>query len=359
MTRHLSATKANSGRTAHLETLRALACIALVSYHVVGGSSAAGMELPPGHWLALMGGALIDMRMPLFSFLSGCVFVSLEALTRSPGQMVLSKARRLLLPLLSVGLLFWLVGSVMGQAQPPLISLLYMPYAHFWFLQATFVIMTTFVLLNAIWPGRSTALAAGLIGLAALVWVSGLRATPNLFSVNQVAYLMPFFMLGYLCAHGTLVLRLKARVSPVLAALTVLVLIGLGYALVSELIAVPSEAGRRALGLGIGAAFCLCLLIIAPRNPALVRLGGYSYTIYLFHVFFTAGSLETLRAVAPGTPDALVWAMGLVAGLFGPIALHHALLRSQVLSTVFLGLRPKPRTTKPRPVAHIPAASRA
>lgn len=352
-----------SERSASLETLRALACIALVSYHVVGGSSTAGMEVPSEHWLAQINGTFIDMRMPLFSFLSGCVFISLERLTRSPGHVALSKARRLLVPLLSVGLLFWAVGTVMGQAQPPLISLLYMPYAHFWFLQATFIIMTAFVLLHALLPGHSVTLATGLIGVAVLVWVLGLRATPNLFSINQVAYLMPFFMLGYLCAHSRLMVRLKASIPPRLAILTILMLIGSGYALMSGLVPTMSETSRLALGLIIGIVFCLSLSIIAPSHPALVRLGGYSYTIYLFHVFFTAGSFKVLKALAPSLPDALVWITGLTAGLFGPIVLHHILLRSRVLATLFLGLSLRARAgshvPSAPPVAHISAAQRA
>lgn len=359
MTSNLSPSSRVAQRDTSLDTLRAIACIALVSYHMVGGSPAEGMEVPPDHWLALLNGTFIDMRMPLFSFLSGCVFVSLEGLTRSLGQMVLSKMRRLLLPMLSVGVLFWLVGTAIGQAQPPLVSLLYMPYAHFWFLQATFVIMASFLLLQSVWPGRSTALAMGLMGLAALIWVSGLRATPGLFSVNQVAYLMPFFMLGYLCAHGTVLTRLKASIPPALAVLALLGLVGLGFALVSGFLRTPSEAARAALTLMIGAIFCLSLLIVAPRHSGLARLGGYSYTIYLFHVFFTAGSFEALRALAPGTPDALVWAIGLVAGIAGPVAAHHVLLRSRILSTLFLGMKPRPRSAASRPVAHIAAPQRA
>ncbi len=344
-------------RDTSLDTLRAIACIALVSYHVVGGSSAAGMELPSEHWLVQLNGTFIDMRMPLFSFLSGCVFVSLEALTRGPGQMVRAKMRRLLLPMLSVGLLYWLLGTAMGQAQPPLASLLYMPYAHFWFLQATFVIMASFLLLHAVLPLRSTTLALGLTGLGALVWISELRATPNLFSVNLVAYLMPFFMIGYLCAHGELLLRLKAYVTPALASAGLLALIGLGYGLAVGHVQIPSEALRNALTVAIGATFCLSLLILAPRHPAMARLGGYSYTIYLFHVFFTAGSFEALHALAPETPDALVWIAGLAVGLAGPVFLHHLLLRGRVLSTLFIGLRL--RNPAPRAVAQTPAAQRA
>lgn len=348
-----------SSRNDSIDTLRAIACIALVSYHVVGNSSKAGMEVPPEHWLALLNNTFVDMRMPLFSFLSGCVFLSLERLTRSPGQLLQSKMRRLLMPMLSVGLLFWLARTAMGQAEPALFNLLIMPYAHFWFLQATFVIMICFLFLYAVLPIRSTVLAAGLMVLGGLAWVAGPRPSLNLFSVIQAAYLMPFFMLGYLCAHSTLLSRLRTALPRGGVVLALLALAGTGYALAVGRIDVASALDRRAVTLIIGAAFCLSLLVLSPRHAGLARLGGYSYTIYLFHVFFTAGSFETLSALAPRTPDALIWGAGLFAGLLGPVMVHHVVMRSALLSTVLLGLRGAPRRIPPLAVAQSGLAQRA
>jgi len=205
-------TAASAPRDISIDTMRAIACLALVSYHTVGASPASGLELPASHWLAQLNTVFVDMRMPLFSFLSGLVFVRLEYLTRSPGKMVLSKMRRLLVPMITVGALFWTARALNGQAQAPLLSLFYMPFAHFWFLQATFAIMALFLLLHWTLPGRSTWLAAALLGLGALAWVAGPRPTVNVFSIVQTAYLMPFFMLGYLCAHGDLMRLLRHHV---------------------------------------------------------------------------------------------------------------------------------------------------
>lgn len=346
-------------RAAHLETLRALACIALVSYHVTGATPRTGMELPLDHWLAQLNGTFIDMRMPLFSFLSGCVFISLERLTRSPAQMLLSKTRRLLVPMFSVGLLFWTANMMMGRAHPPVLDLLFLPYAHFWFLQATFLIMVCFLLLYAVLPGRSTVLAAALMVFGALAWLIGPRPPTNVFSVIQAAYLMPFFMLGYLCTHSRLLTRLQTVVSPMAALALLIALIGLGYALAAGYINIADQVDRRALTLIIGATFCLSLLILSPRNAVLARFGSYSYTIYLFHVFFTAGSFEVLGALMPHSPDVLVWIVGIGAGILGPIALHQALMRQTLLSALFLGLKLTGLPHRQPAVAHSSAAQRA
>lgn len=76
----------SSARREDTDTLRAIACIALVSFHVVGVSADSGMELPDAHWMRRANAAIAD------------------------------------------------------------VSILVLPYAHFWFLQATFVIMALVLL---------------------------------------------------------------------------------------------------------------------------------------------------------------------------------------------------------------------
>ena len=93
-------------RQTDIDTLRALACIALVSFHVVGYTPQSGMELPAGHPLHLLQAGLTPLRMPLFIFLSGVVFCTGVDRFEAVPQRLLSKARRLLLPLGCVGSLF-------------------------------------------------------------------------------------------------------------------------------------------------------------------------------------------------------------------------------------------------------------
>lgn len=354
-------TAASAPRDISIDTMRAIACLALVSYHTVGASPAVGLELPASHWLAQLNAVFIDMRMPLFSFLSGLVFVRLEHLTRSPGQMALSKMRRLLVPMITVGALFWAARALNGQAQAPLLSLFYLPFAHFWFLQATFVIMALFLLLHWALPGRSTWLAAALLGLGALAWAAGPRPPVNVFSVIQAAYLMPFFMLGYLCAHGGVMRRLRHNVPRWLAGLALIALVAIGAALAFDLLAVSEPPYRRAMTVAIGIGFCLTLLTLAPRHAGLARLGGYSYTIYLFHVFFIAAGTLAVQQVLPQVPPGLLWLVGLALGICGPVALHQMIRQSAWLSTVLLGLRPRQAriSANPQPVAHSGREQRA
>ena len=60
---------------------------------------------------------------------------------------VLAKMRRPLVPMACVGSLLWIACGITGQVDQPLWSIFVLPYAHFWYLQATFLFMTAFILL--------------------------------------------------------------------------------------------------------------------------------------------------------------------------------------------------------------------
>ena len=195
-------TRADTRRT-DIDTLRAFACLALVSFHVVGDTPAAGLELPSEHWLQRLNATFVDIRMPLFSFLSGYVFVVLApkgALGAWTLRRMAAKVRRLLLPLIVVGTLFWLVRSQMGGAQQSLWTIYVLPYAHFWYLQATILIMASF--LGLIWAmgGQSRNAAWALFVGGLVLWLVVPRFDLNLFSYADALRLSFFFAAGFLAA---------------------------------------------------------------------------------------------------------------------------------------------------------------
>ena len=340
-----------ASRACDIDTLRGLACLALVSFHVVGYTPRTGLELPQDHWLPLMNAALADMRMPLFSFLSGYVFVMVSAGAGLGGWIrnrVAAKARRLLLPMLTVSALFWLARTAQGQAQPPLWSIAVLPYAHFWYLQATFLIMAAFLALAGLNGGRGTSAALALLLGGWTLWIALPRLDPNLFSVADALRLSGFFAAGYLAA---------AHWSRIDAVLPRRWQRALGAGLLAALVlagALRAQGGWSPAGpmqvvpvLVIGLGSCMALLLLRPRIAALAWLGPYSYAIYLFHVFFTAGSREMLSHLLPGLAPGALWALGLLAGVLGPVAVHLAALRHPLGATALLGLRWRPGPARP------------
>ena len=192
-----------------------------------------------------------------------------------------------------------------------------------------------------------------------MLWIAAPRPPVNVFSITHAAYLMPFFMLGYICARKDLLHRLQHRATRKIAAAALLCLIAIGFALASGLLHLPDPMLRRAATFAIGASFCMALLVLAPRHAGLAQLGGYSYTIYLFHVFFTAAASMALQSAVPQAPVALVWMAGLLIGLLGPIALHTLVVRHGWLRVVLLGLRPTAVSDRRTVVAHSQQHQRA
>lgn len=344
-------------REIHIETIRGLACLALVSLHVVGYTPRNAMELPLDDWLSILQRVFIDMRMPLFSFISGYVFLSVPKVGQTFKLLLKKKARRLLIPMVTVGTLFWLTQSQFSSSpQPPLLSIYVFQFAHYWFLQATFLLMAGFLLLNAIlghfFPeiDRNTlatknAAAIGIIG--AITWIGTSVSLVEFFSIGKAFYLAPFFMSGYLVASRKQWISSTFAPGRKVAGVILVLLAGLGYFLASGSL-VPGEEVRRFLSVLIGVSTAISLYILAPKSRVLAWIGDKSYAIYLFHVFFTAGALIIWRKVVPGGLDIhYAYPLGLTAGIVGPIILYQLITASSIASWLLLGL-PNPFSSSQR-----------
>jgi peptidoglycan/LPS O-acetylase OafA/YrhL len=353
---------AEAGRAEDIDTIRAIACIALVSFHVVGVGPTSGLELGRDHWLSVMNAALIDLRMPLFSFVSGYVFTQAwpgqgKGRERAPWGRIAAKARRLLLPMACVGTLFWLARDAAGIAQQPFATIFVTSFAHYWFLQATFLIMAAFLLATWAAGGRGGAVAAVLMAAAVAVWLLQLRPAGNLFSMRPAVHLAIFFMAGHLLARAGATASLTERRGRRLGIAAVAASVALGACLATGAVEVQAIWLRQAIGGALGLAFCVALFAARPRSASLAHLGRHSYAIYLFHVFFTAATILAVRHLAPGLDAAAVWPVATAAGLAGPMVLQTAILRVPAAALLLLGVRARqarPGPTAPRPVAERP-----
>jgi glucan biosynthesis protein C len=93
-----------SHKDASIETLRGLACILLVAFHVIGEDNASGLHVADDSALRWYADSFAYLRMPLFTFISGYVYAlrPLTAFDKWP-QFLRGKTRRLLLPMFVVG----------------------------------------------------------------------------------------------------------------------------------------------------------------------------------------------------------------------------------------------------------------
>jgi peptidoglycan/LPS O-acetylase OafA/YrhL len=338
-----------SGKVLYVETLRGIACILLVSYHVIGDTGSNGLQLASDHPYSLLNRLFVDLRMPLFSFISGYVF---SAFARDAAMLqgkIWSKARRLLLPMAVVGTLhYWTQFAFAADAgdQPPFLAIFILPYEHFWYLQATFVLMVVVFLVTYLMKGDGVR-AAWILLVPTLVGSIILsRWSPDVFSAYKALYLAPYFLTGYLIAHAAPVARLMdigARERRVLAAVSVLLLalFTMEFLLQDGVLALDGAA-RRAFGAVVGLVSCLAFFLYRIESRILAFIGDHSYAIFLLHVFFTAGSRIVLTRVLPGIPVEVLFLIGLTAGVVGPICVAWLALRHPVSALLLLGIRRQP-----------------
>jgi surface polysaccharide O-acyltransferase-like enzyme len=310
---------AGSSRKLSIDTLRGLACILLVGFHVIGHDSTAGLRLPHEHVLPQINDALALLRMPLFSFLSGFVY-AWRPYSGQPDVFLKAKVRRLIVPLLLVGTFFAVLqsytpGANAGQYDWRLLHIV--PVAHYWFLESLFIIFMLIVGLEHF----------GLIATPrrfALVWLASagiflVNPMPIYLGLQGATYLLPFFLLGL--GSNRFGEKLP-RAAVMLSTGAVLVALVLYLGLVARTL--PNRAEFVALVISV----CACVFLLRCHFEVrwLAWIGVYSFAIYLFHSMFSAASrIALLHLDVHSVP--LLFVLGLLAGVSGPIVVAMVLKR--------------------------------
>ncbi|MGV9712242.1 acyltransferase family protein [Gordonia sp. NPDC003424] len=338
---------ANAAKDSSVQALRGIAVLLMVAGHVIGSSAARGMRVDDDsawRWFYL---CFEDIRMPLFTVLSGYVYARRPVASFSgyPG-LVRGKSRRLLGPFVTVGLMLFAMQYLTPGANLK-ISLSDFPkfflapsdFGHLWFLQSLFLIFLTIAALDP--AGISTTFRGWLVAtiVASCVFVA-VRVPPNhdYLSINGYFRLLPFFLIGYgMYRYRVLDLRDRA--------------LAIGLCLFVTAYAVRivdlvehwhlSDFWDRAIALAVGVMGVS--LIFSGRSlvnwRTLSWLGGFSFGIYLLHVFGSAASRIALRKVGIDE-GVLVFIVGLFAGVAVPIAFQLIFGRWNAVRVSILGEKP-------------------
>jgi len=309
-----------------ISALRGLACLLLVLYHIIGATPDQGLHLHAG-WLRTINDALGTVRMPLFAFIAGAVYAF------RPGfgmAFIRGKFRRLIIPMLIVGTAFALLQSITPGANRHVqdwSTLHLLPVAHFWFLESLFLI---FVLVS--WLERWAVICRpthwlAVFAFSAAVYVSGWGLP--WFGIAGAVYLLPFFLLGLGIERFGWKLPGNGSV-PVM-----LLLLSLGLATYWA----QTHPGFTRLDwevLAIGLVSSTALWFLQLRSLWLEKLGVYSYSIFLFHVFFTAAIRVGLDALGVQSL-ALQIIASLIGGTVGPMCVYRVFARSPRIFSLILG----------------------
>ncbi len=321
-----------------IETLRGVAIILMVMGHVIGGQSASGLKVADDSWYRYFYLTLAPMRMPLFTVISGYVYAMRPVVREKAWSFLGGKARRLLLPLLSVSTVQYLF-SVYGpgvsreRALGDIWNIYLYPFDQFWFLQA---IALVFI---GIFAMELTGLLRNRLGwtLCLLAGVALYVDPPNVtfFSIDGWCRLFVFFILG-------VGLNRFAALSDGMVSL------GIASALLGSSLVLHQATlfGWRDMGVwmpwvtlscGLGATFLLIRLRFTWRPLAV--LGGFAFTIYLLHSFgVVAGRVIGIKML--GIQETAVLITGcLLLGLALPVVGHKVFEKNRWTRRVFLGLR--------------------
>lgn len=324
-------------KSLEIETLRGLACLLLVIYHVIGPLGG-GLKIEMGSPYRALADSMVYIRMPLFVFISGYIYSIYKIRGNDFAAYLTGKVRRLIVPLFFVGIPFSILQAI-GPGVNKDLSLMdalmsfYVPVNHFWFLQAVFIIFVFVGLLQ--WLAMlQTAMRLYLLLLISAVAFLMPAFSIDAFGVNGAIYLLPFFITGMICHENRDVLKLKPKVvGPSIFALIFLSLLYIA-ATNRELI-----IDRRSfVGLVVGCISCVTLFLSNTHSKPLVWLGNYSYSIFLYHILFAASSRLALNRLGVSDNSVLILS-GVVIGLWGPVILSNFLSRHSITSLLFLGER--------------------
>lgn len=289
----------------------------LVAFHVVGYDSSHGLGIPSDAGLRTFTDFLAHVRMPLFTFLSGYVYALRPVSRGSLWIFVRKKLRRLLVPLLVVSSLYYAAHRIMfgtHEMAPDAVWTVYLySYAHLWFLQALIVLFACVTFLELIGGLSDLQRYAAVFGLVvALHLTVDVNGWP--FSVDRAIYLAPFFLAGLGAFRYRAVLQSTSARRLAVWICLLSVSIGLGLCFRGE--GIPAR--QTLLATTISLSSCLALLAVVPGLPWLAWVGGYSFAIYLYHLFFTAATsllLDRVDSYGLG----LLFLAGLAAGILGPV----------------------------------------
>ncbi len=137
----------------YVETLRGLAVVIITVGHAIGADAAGGMKVADDSVWRYLFYSFHYIGIPLFTVIAGWVY-ALRPLHRGEAKAFLAKkARRLLLPMVTVGTLYFLLQYITpGANRHGILSEMWkiyvLPYTVYWYLPSLFLLFGFIALLD-------------------------------------------------------------------------------------------------------------------------------------------------------------------------------------------------------------------
>ena len=320
----------------NLDTVRGLACLLLVCYHVVGSNSTYGLRLPPtSDWHYAMS-SFEFIRMPIFTILSGFLYGRFRVESSTIRTFLGKKLRRIVVPFVVATTVYWFLRRLTVGEDRSFLTALFWTNEHLWYLQALLLLFVFAAFVDMSFMPSSSALFLIAIGLAL---ISATSHFGTLLSADGAIYLAPFFIFGIILASTPRLL--EDRNIGLICGVVAMVILAIQQASLNGLTRPIAKQDLIATLCGVGA--CLFLLQFMRPIRLLADIGHHSYTIYLWHILFAAAIRMALIGLGfEATP--FLFVLGVSAGIAGPLTLHRFASRTALLSIPLLGSKPGSRS---------------
>ena len=335
----------NQEKNLSVETLRGIAILLVVVGHVIGSGPDGGMKIDFPHPLRYFYVWIDYIQMPLFTAIAGWVY-ALKPFSASSGfgSFVRKKALRLLVPMAAVGTLYFLVQYLMpGTNNKGELSQLWriyiFPYTIYWYLPSLFLI---FVVqwwidsrkwMDTLGKWSICCVVALVFSRINDVWI--LHEVPDLFSFKGALGQLPYFFVGVASCRFAVSLCSRPAVRRVLLAVALW-----GIVLIQIVWFYPGKYASLSMLLYPVTLIPTLFLLLASKwhNRFFVWIGGYAYSIYLFHGFGTSGGRIILKMMGIDAIVPILLSATFIATI-GPVLVDKLFNCSKMLRMLFLGRR--------------------
>jgi len=346
-----------------IEALRGIAIILVVAAHVIGFGN---RGLRVGNDSLFF--ALEDIRVPLFTLIAGYVYAIIPIAKWSDyPHHVGRKSRRLLFPLLTVGAMMYLLqrvipGNGADSRHIGFWRVYVFGFGHLWFLQSIFIVFLVVGILDiaTVLATRRRWAIVTVVAIALFVVVH-VPTRFDVFTISGALRLLPFFLIGYGLRRYSL---FDLRGAPAVAVTVLFAAVFSVRMLILFHLYTPDKYFDRVIAVAVG--ITALILIYSARNllntKVLAWIGGFSFGIYLLHVFATAGTREVLERLGIHQA-AVMFVIGTAVGIAAPIAFLLLFGNVPFIRTFVLGerripnRRRSPALARPRRPSSLPNGS--
>lgn len=298
---------------------KAIGIILVVYGHVARGLYNAGIDMPI-YYYQIIDSVIYSFHMPLFFFLSGLFFYNSFS-KKGASKLIFSKVDTILYPYIIWSLLQGSIEIILSKYTNgslhlnEILSLLWAPRAHFWFLYALFFV---FILSSIIYSRLSQSFSV-VIFLCALCLFLYPAILPDLYIFSVLSDNFVFFMLGIIF---TQYFKSSHFSSPFILLLLCMLFIFGQWFFHDILLYRYTDKGSISFVLT-----CVSILFIISLSSSLAKLnykylayiGSSSMAIYLMHIIIGSGFRVVLTKVL-GVDNYIVHLLlGLLIGVSGPL----------------------------------------